>query len=251
MKNPNKYTTAVLLLLLPLTASGVTLATIDFDANAPTYSYGYAFAGQGNPFVSNDAQTSNVPGIVGNTGSGISVDANFTTTNNTGMDYNYGGFGLGFNAPVAVAPPSALLTDYTVNFDVMVMGFTPGLTTVNGNYEVSFKGPGGFNIKIQSPITLSTSGWQTFSLTIPASSVSVGDAATFAANFATTTSIDFQVNATNAIGFAVTEPREFGFDSGNIIAIDNFTMTAVPEPSTSVLGLLTAGFVLARRNRRA
>jgi hypothetical protein len=120
--------------------------------------------------------------------------------------------------------------DYILEFDAKVEGLMEGTSAGNGEFQLKFI-QGGTNTLVQHNYSFSTgTNWTHFRYGLDQGSANSADWDNFVANRASVDSLQF--------GYNWHEPsRQFGFDSDNVILLDNLRLSAIdrlpiPAPPT-------------------
>lgn len=256
---------ALLMASASLAEAQVELVNRNFDTPAD-YQYGYAFAGGGLPQTDRSGLTSSTAGydFVGVDDSrAFYVRGDFSELAGATPfpDYNYSGFGGGIgnffmdwanNRPLGLPSPNP--ADYSGSVDLRAAGFPSG--SVPTDIQFQFQVPDDFftpdadtnatpfaNINI--PVRVG-SEFETFTFTLDQVDVQFDEAVPeaerdFAKHYQNIGLLNLNFNVDAAGGGA-------GNDDDNFLYVDNFVLTAVPEPGSA--GLLLGGFALALRRRR-
>jgi len=227
-----------------------TVLSFDFDAASPDYKYGYTYSEFGTGTHDN--------GVFSATGGNGGTAGLVTTFNTTPMSGGWAGFGTGLGDWRPAANYEALagfatLSDLTLTLDARAGGLTGASAGVT--FELKFEAPDNtitpndgdtdtdVLLRLTSSRTL-TSDFQTFSSTLNTWTVAGGSVDQLKTYVGAVGNINFNI-AYDANG---TLPA-FGNDADNSLAVDNYAITVVPEPSTLALVGLGGIALLIRRRR--
>lgn len=215
--------------LIAANATGQVLIDADWDANNPEQNTQYTYG----TFINGAGGETATGGVGGTAGYAYTFD-----TNGSG---NFGGYGVGPRSFITAAdfdtPPTSL-SDFKYSADVKIDG-----ASGNSGLELRLEFGGSQAFDIPLPYDTALGGFQTFSGDF--GGASGGNFATFLTQLPAITNVrliqsgDLPANSV------------YGQDTGNVVTLDNVTLSlVVPEPaSTSLLGV--AGLGLLRRRRRA
>lgn len=239
----------VALACAPLGASAATLLTTDFDTVFLGYDYAYVYQETGSG-SHNDGVITGGQGTAGSAG----LLSTFDTTNISG---NFAGIGTGFGGnqgSFSSISDAASLADLSYTLDSRADGLTGSTLTVR--FELKFEAPdntilpvdgdGNTDILLRLHFDTSlTTTFQTFSSSLDSWVVDEGSLAQVQTYLGSMNNINLNI-AHDANGAL----PQIGNDSNNVIAADNYTLSAVPEPGSVSLGLVAMVGLLARRQRR-
>ncbi len=245
-KHMKKLQTIAFLLASTLASHAVTLVSYNFDTPPSAYLYGYTYGG--GSFTNNI----NAPTAGAGTGGTAAASATFNTTGMVGSS----GIGLGFGGSPSNSASIAgatSLADFTFTIDLRTAGTTG--SSAGLNLELRFQAPDNFYLPADgdsdgdSLLTLRYNAavpntFQTFNTTLADWFVQDGSLANLQTNLAFLSNINLNV----PYDADQTMP-DFGNDTGNVIAADNFTLSVIPEASTASLFLLAVGGLVGRRRR--
>ena len=255
----------------------------NFDTTpAPAYTFGYAYSGygyrdpgnppdvpardvgvDGAPFASfstassgNGVGGSNAFSLIGDF-TNVRPNAIAALPANTTLNYTYQGFGLGVGVLNAPGLPSANRADYTLRFDLVYAGLNDGVADAGAEIQFALAVPDDtfvtdgnqdvdpFAVYKANVTANSTYGTYTvnFSALTPEYHGSVPtNQQDFASNIHRLLIQQFQLNI---------DGGPFGGDANNRVSLDNFQITAVPEPTAAALLGASLLALAPRRRRRA
>lgn len=227
-----------------------TVLAFDFDTKNSEYKYGYTYSEFGTGTHDN--------GVFSPTGGNNGTGGMVATFNTTAMSGGWAGFGAGVGdwsgaANYGVLAGLTSLADITLSLDARAGGLTGASAPIK--FELKFEAvdntilPADANTDTDVLLTLTlnrnlTSEFQTFTSTLDTWTVAAGSLAQLQTYVGSLGNINFNM-AYDANG---TLPA-FGNDAGNFLAVDNYALTAVPEPSALTLFGL-GGLALFLRRRR-
>ncbi|MDX2111285.1 MAG: PEP-CTERM sorting domain-containing protein [Verrucomicrobiota bacterium] len=215
-----------------LPAQAVNIFSTNFDSiadgNPDGYLYKFTYSQLGGE--TSVAEIVSGIGVGGTKAARLSVD--FTPA--VGSTYSGAGFGH-TDFTLQTPASSANLADYTFSFDYMTVGATGNSIKFLVKFENSNDT---LDVELSSPAQASQASFTTYTGSLSTFTVKGGQSAT---NIPLSTGITLQAETANS----------WGFDSGNQIIIDNFSLSIVPEPSTyaAFAGLAILALAYIRRRK--